>query len=169
MNPDLFSSEYQFPPYSGAQIEITTKPGADRLHGALFFSDSDASFNATDPFSTVATPAGKRRYGFDLTGPIVPKRSGFALALEKRDIDEFNVVNAITLDANGSHAPLQQAVSAPQRLWIASARGDWQVTPKDIATLSFAANVNDLEGQGIGGLTAADAGFPAWLVSMICG
>ena len=159
LNPDLFSSEYEFPPYSGAQIEITTKPGADRFHGAVFFSDSDASFNATDPFSTVATPAGKRRYGFELTGPILPKEMGFSLALEKRDINEFNVVNALTLDTNGNQAPLQQTVSAPQRLWIASARSDWQVTTKDIAVLSFSANVNDLAGQGIGGLTSADAGY----------
>lgn len=164
LNPDLFSSEYQFPPYSGAQIEITTKPGADRLHGGLFYSDSDGSFNATDSFSTVATPAGKRRYGFEVTGPIRSKKSGFALALEKRDIDEFNVVNAVTLGASGNQTSFQQAVSAPQRLWIGSVRGDWQVTPKDVAVLSFSANVNHLENQGVGGLTMAEAGY-ASLVS----
>jgi len=159
--PDLFSAEYQFPPFSGAQIEITTKPGADHLHGALFFTDSNSVFNANDPFSVTATPAGKQRYGFELTGPILAKKSGFALALEKRDIDEFNVVNAVTLDANDNLASLQQSVAAPQRLWIASARTDWQVTQNDVAALSFSSNVNDLSGQGVGGLTLADAGYSA--------
>ena len=165
INPDFFSAKYQWPPFSGGVIEITTKPGADAFHGAVFFTDSDGIFNATDPFSLTATPAGRRRYGFELSAPIISKKSGFALALEKRDIDEFNVVNAVTLDPdgglgpNGNGVPDQQTVSAPQRLWIASARGDWQMAPNDIANLSFSANVNKEGNQGVGGQTLADAGY----------
>jgi hypothetical protein len=165
INPDLFSAKNKWPPFSGGIIEITTKPGADAFHGAAFFTDSDGIFNATDPFSLTGTPAGRRRYGFELSGPILSKKSGFALALEKRDIDEFNVVNAVTLDANGglgpngNGVPEQQTVSAPQRLWIASARGDWQVTPSEAASLSFSANVNNEGNQGVGGQTLADAGY----------
>jgi hypothetical protein len=159
INPDLFSSQYYFPPFDGGLIEIFTKPGADSIHGALFYTGSPGAFNATDPFSTTATPASKKRYGFELSGPIIPKKSGFSLALEKRDINEFNVVNATTLDANGNPAPFQQTVAAPQRLWIASARGDWQVTPKDVAVLAFAANVNNLGNQGVGGLVLPEAGY----------
>ncbi len=92
-------------------------------------------------------------------GPLVAKKSGFALALEKRDIDEFNVVNALTLDANLNQVAEQATVAAPQRLWIASARGDWQLTPKDTATLSYAAKVNNSGNQGVGGLTLEDAGY----------
>ena len=163
VNPDLFSAEYQTPPWTGGVIEIVTKPGADSLHGALFYSDSDSSFNATNPFSATPTPASKRRYGFELSGPVVSKKSGFALALEKRDIDEFSIVNAVTLDNSGKQMPLQQTISAPQRLWIASARGDWQVTAKDIAAFSFSSNVNNLGNQGIGGLTLAEAGYSSLL------
>jgi Carboxypeptidase regulatory-like domain len=159
INPDLFSAQYQWPPFGGGVIEIVTKPGASSLHGALFFTDSNGVFNATDPFSATATPAGKQRYGFELSGPIVRQKSGFALALEKRNIDEFNVVNATTLDADGTPAPLQQTVTAPQRLWIASARADWQATPANIATLSYSANVNSLGNQGVGGLVLTEAGY----------
>ena len=165
INPDLFSAKYRTPPFWGGVIEITTKPGADAFHGAAFFTDSDGIFNATNPFSLTATPAGRQRYGFELSGPIISKKSGFALALEKRDIDEFNVVNAVTLDAdgglgpNGNGVPYQQTVSSPQRLWIASARGDWQVTPSNVASLSFSANVNNEGNQGVGGLTLSDAGY----------
>jgi hypothetical protein len=170
INPDLFSAKYERPPFSGGLIEITTKPGADAYHGAVFFTDSDGIFNATDPFSVTATPAGRRRYGFELSGPIIQKKSGFALALEKRDIDEFNVVNAVTLDANGglgpngNGVPYQQTVSAPQRLWISSARGDWQMTSSNVASLAFSANRNNQGNQGVGGLTLANAGY-ASLVS----
>lgn len=159
VNPDIFLPEYQTPLWSGGRIEITTKAGADAYHGALFFTDSNSAFNATDPFSTSSTPAGKQQYGFEWGGPIVPKKADFSLALEKRNIDEFNVVNAVTLDANYDQAPFHQTVAAPQRLWIGSARGDSQLTPKDLAMLSFSANVNNLGNQGIGGLILSEAGY----------
>ena len=159
INPDVFSPEYQKPQWNGGRIEITTKTGADSFHGALFFTNSDSSFNATDPFSVTPTPAGKRRYGFELSGPVIRKKVDFSLNLEKRNIDEFNVVNAVSLDSNGNQTPVNQSVQAPQRLWIASARTDWQVTPKDLVTLSFSSNVNNLGNQGVGGLTLAEAGY----------
>lgn len=159
INPDLFSAQYATPPWSGGRIEIFTKPGANAFHGALFFTDSDGSFNATDPFSVTATPASRRRYGFELNGPVVQKKSDFSLALEKRDINEFNVVNATTLGGNGAETPVRQTVAAPQQLWIASARGDWQVTSNDVATLSYSANVDSVGNQGVGGLTLAEAGY----------
>jgi hypothetical protein len=159
INPDMFSPQYEAAPYLGGRVEILTKPGIGTLHGALFFTDSDGSFNATDPFSVAGTPASKQRYGFQLSGPVISKRSGFSLALEKRGINEFNIVNAVTLDASGNPAPLQQTVSAPQHLWIGSARNDWQFTPNDVTTLSYSANVSDLGNQGVGGLTAQSAGY----------
>ena len=159
VNPDLFSAEYERAPYLGGRIEIFTKPGASPYHGAVFFTDSNQIFNATDPLSPTVTPAGKMRYGFELSGPVVAAKNGFAFALEKRDINEFNVVDALALDANDNPSPLRQSVPAPQRLWIGSARDDWQATANDSATVSFAANVSNLGNQGIGGLTLADAGY----------
>ncbi|HEY2858544.1 MAG TPA: carboxypeptidase regulatory-like domain-containing protein [Terracidiphilus sp.] len=159
VNPDLFSAEYENPLWHGGRIEITTKPGAESLHGALFFSGSAGAFNAADPFAFSATPASKKRYGFELTGPILRQRSGFSLALEMRDIDEFNVVDAVTLDSSSNQAPFHASVPAPQRLWIASARSDWQLKSNDRVTASFSANVNDLANQGVGGLVLPEAGY----------
>jgi hypothetical protein len=42
---------------------------------------------------------------FELSGPITQKKSDVFLALEKRDIDELNVVDAVTLNSGGSPAP----------------------------------------------------------------
>lgn len=159
INPDPYSPLYEGPTFQGGRVEITTKAGAEKFHGAVFLTDSDGSFNATNPFSVTATPAGRRRYGFELSGPIVAKKSGFSLALEKRDIDEFNVVNATILDQQQNSTALHQTVPADQRLWIGSVRGDLQVSRNDIATVSFSANVNNSTNQGIGGLILAEAGY----------
>lgn len=159
VNPDMFSSEYDRPPYQGGRVEIFTKPGRASLHGALFFNDSDSVFNATDPFAVTQTPAGKRRYGFEFGGPIRKQKSDFFLALERRDIDEFNVVNAVILNSQDEETPLSQNVSAPQRLWIGSARTDWQLSTKNMLATSYSANVNDSGNVGSGGLTLAEAGY----------
>jgi hypothetical protein len=159
INPDPFSSQYERAPWIAPNIEITTKPGAKTFHGALFFVESNGTFNATDPFSVTATPASKQRYGFELGGPVIGRNSDFFLALEKRDISEFNVVNAVTLDSEYNSAPLEQTVAAPQHLWIGSARGDWQITPSDAATLSFSSSLSNLGNQGVGGLLLASSGF----------
>ena len=159
VNPDLFSSEYQFPPFGGGQVEITTKPGAASYHGAAFLSDSEGAFNATDPFSLTATPASKRRYGGEFSGPIVPNKSGFELALEKRDINEFNVVNAMTLDSAFTPVAFRQSLAAPQRLWTASARTDLQTSATDVANLSFSASRSSIGNAGAGGLNLAQTGY----------
>ncbi|MGC2401486.1 MAG: carboxypeptidase regulatory-like domain-containing protein [Acidobacteriaceae bacterium] len=159
VNPDLFSSEYDRPPYQGGRVEIFTKPGRDSLHGALFFNDSDSVLNATDPFALSQTAAGKRRYGFEFGGPIRKQKSDFFLALERRDIHEFNVVNAVVLNSENEEAPLSQNVPAPQRLWIGSARTDWQLSAKNMLAATYTANVNDSDNVGSGGLTLAEAGY----------
>src|SRR5580658_302174 len=159
VNPDMFSSEYDRPPYQGGRVEIFTKPGRDSLHGAVFFTDSESGVNATDPFAVSATPAGKRRYGFEFGGPIRKQKSDFFLALERRDIHEFNVVNAVVLNSEGEETPLSENVPAPQRLWIGSVRTDWQLNPKNMLAATYSANVNDSDNVGSGGLVLAEAGY----------
>jgi len=159
VNPDLFSAEYGQPPYEGGRIEVYTKPGQDRYHGALFFTYGGSDLNARDPYAQSTQATGKRRYGFELTGPAWSKKSDFTLDLEKRDIDEYAVVNATTLDGSGNPMNLIQSVATPQRLWQGNARLGMQWGPKTIATLTYEADVNSEGNQGVGGSTLAEVGY----------
>src|SRR5215469_4665711 len=159
VNPDLFSAEYREPPFGGGRVEVYTKPGQPTYHGALFATNSSPWMNARDPFSTSKASLGKQRYGFELTGPIRKKGSDFALTLEHRSIDNFAVVNAITLDSNGNQVNTIANVATPQRLWVGSAKVDWQITPKNTFIVSYSANVNHLENVGVGGTSLADTGY----------
>lgn len=161
INPDFFSSEYQWPPYGGGTIEITTKSGTSAIRGALFFAGSPSAVNATDPFSLPPTAENRKRYGFEFSDKLIPQRSDISLALEERDIDELNIVNAQTLGPSDEAVPLQQIIAAPQRLWIASARNVWEFGPKDSRFVSFLANVNNTQNQGVGGLVLPEAGYTA--------
>ena len=159
INPDLFSAENRQPPFEGGHIQIYTKPGAKNFHGSLFTTNSSTFMNSRDPFSNAPAAIGKQRYGFTLTGPVRKDGSNFSLALEHRAIDQFAVVNAITLDSAGNQTSTVANVPTPQRLWIGSARVDAQLGAKNIAFVSYSANVNHLSNVGVGGTTLLSAGY----------
>jgi hypothetical protein len=159
VNPDLFSAENRQPPFDGGHIQIFTKPGAKNFHGSLFTTNSSQWMNARDPFSDAPAAIGKQRYGFTLNGPVRKEGSNFSFALEHRSIDEFAVVNAITLDSAGNPASTVANVPVPQLLWIGSARVDAQLGPKNIAFVSYSANVNHLSNVGAGGTSLLENGY----------
>ncbi len=158
VNPDLFSAEYQEPPYTGGRIEVYTRPGQPRYHGSLFLTYGGSALNASDPFSITKGKLGKQRFGFDVSGPVRKQGSDFALSLEHRTINSVAAVNAVTLDANGNPVPLQQTVPTPQDLWNGSARLAFQLGPKNTFTSSYTANVNTVQNMGVGGTALQETG-----------
>jgi hypothetical protein len=159
VNPDEFSAQYREPPFGGGRVEVYTKPGQPAYHGALFLTNGSPWENARDPFSANKAAIGKQRYGFELTGPIRKTGSDFSLTLEHRSIDNFAVVNAITLDPSGDSVASIANVATPQRLWLGTARVDWQLGPKNTFNASYSANVNHLENVGVGGTSLAATGY----------
>ncbi|HEX7159207.1 MAG TPA: carboxypeptidase-like regulatory domain-containing protein, partial [Edaphobacter sp.] len=159
VNPDQFSAEYREPPFSGGRVEVYTKPGQPTFHGALFAVNGSPWMNARDPFSTSKAALGKQRYGFELTGPIRKKTSDFTMTLEHRSIDNFAVVNAVTLDPSGHPVSTIANVAAPQRLWIGTAKVDWQISPRNTFMTSYSANVNHLQNVGTGGTSLAETAY----------
>ena len=166
VNPDQYSAEYREPPFEGGRVEVYTKPGQKVFHGALFTTNGSPFENAKDPFSTSKAAIGKQRYGFELSGPVRPNvrqgaGSDFALALEHRSIDNFAVVDAVILDPSGNQVQTSANVATPQRLWIGTARLDWQLGQKNTFIASYSANVNSLLNLGVGGTSLAETGYNA--------
>jgi len=159
VNPDQYSAQYREPPFGGGRVEVYTKPGQKAFHGALFATNGSPWENARDPFSVSKGAIGKQRYGFELEGPVRKVGSDFALTLEHRSIDNFAVVNAVTLDGAGNSVSTIANVATPQRLWLGTARLDWQLGPKNTFIASYSANVNHLLNVGVGGTSLADTGY----------
>ncbi len=159
VNPDLFSAEYERPPYQGGRVEIYTKPGQSKLHGALFTTQSAQFLNAKDPFAPSRAAIGKQRYGFELGGPIAANRSDFFVALEHRQIDQFAVVNAVTLDSTLNPIRAVANVPTPQSLWEGSLRIASYLSPKNNFTGTYTATVNGLTNVGAGGAVLQEASY----------
>jgi Carboxypeptidase regulatory-like domain len=162
VNPDQFSAEYREPPIQGGRVEVYTKPGQNTYHGALFLTNGSPWENARDPFSVSKASIGRQRYGFELSGPLRKTGSDFAVTTEHRSIDNFAVVNAFTgFDAGGNALHTVASVATPQRLWVGTARLDWQLGAKNTVLASYSANVNHLVNLGVGGVSLQENGFDA--------
>jgi hypothetical protein len=159
INPDLFSAEYDKPPYRGGRIEIYTKPGAGSLHGSGFFNVNDSVLNARHPFAPSRAPSTTHRYGFQLGGPIIPKKAGYFLDFEARRINEFATVHAVTLDRDFQPATFAANVPTPNRLGIGSARGDWQLNSSHTFIARYDFNDQRLGNQGVGGFNLPDRAY----------
>ena len=159
VDPDLYSAEYPYPPYSGGRVNVFTKAGEKAFHGALFATNGSPWENARDPFSPGKAPLGKQRYGFELTGPVRKEGSDFALNLEHRAIDNYAVVNAVTLNVAGSEVTSTANVATPQSLWEGEARLDWQLGSRNNFVATFSSNVNGLQNLGVGGTMLAETGY----------
>lgn len=156
INPDLYSAEYDKAPYQGGRIQILTRPGIDVFNGSAFYSYNNSVLNARDPFAAVRAPANTARYGFQLGGPLIKKKSGFFLDFERREINEFAAVNAVILDRDLQPSSFRTNVSTPRRLSIGSARVDWQATPLHTLIARYDVNQDRADNQGVGGFNLPD-------------
>lgn len=151
INSNIFSAEYDKPPYRGGRIEIYTKPGAGSFHGSGFFNFNNAALNAREVFAPARAPVTTRRYGVQLGGPLAPKKAGLLFDFEARDIKETATVNAIILDGNLDEWPFAASLPTSKLLLVGSARADWQMTPSHTFTLRYDFNRNRLVNQSVGG------------------
>ncbi|NNE98096.1 MAG: TonB-dependent receptor [Pyrinomonadaceae bacterium] len=151
VNPNLFSAEYNFPPFRGGRIEITTKPGSGPLTGSAFINFNDDILNARNAFATTRANTQTKRYGFQLGAPIRKDRAGFFVDFEKRDLDESAAVNAATLDDAFDPTSFKANIPNPKRLAIGSVRGDLQADKNHSLVFRYIFNSNTASNQGIGG------------------
>ena len=156
INPNLFSAEYDKPPFRGGRIEIVTKPGASSFNGSGFFNFNNSALNAREAFAPSRTPSRTHRYGLQFGGPIVRGRAGFFLDFERRDIDETETVNAVLLDDARRPASFSAGLLAPTRLVVGSARADWQVNKTHTLVLRYEVSRQRLDNQGVGGFSLAE-------------
>src|ERR1700704_3650607 len=92
INSNPYSAEYDRPGFG--RTEIFTKPGTEGFSGEAFFSFNNQALNSRNPFAATRPPYSSRRYGGQLSGPIVKKKASFFFDFEKRDINDQAVIVA---------------------------------------------------------------------------
>jgi len=147
VNQSPFAAEYDRLGFG--RIEIFTKPGTDKFHGQTFFEFGDSVFNSRNPFASTKPPYQSRQFGGNVGGPL-SKKASFFLDVERRDVGEVSVVNAVTLDSAFNETPFSQAVLNPTWRTTVSPRIDYQLTPKNTLTARYSYARQGSDNNGIG-------------------
>ena len=148
INRNPFSAEYDRLGYG--RIEIFTKPGTDKFRGEASFNFNDESLNSRDPFAPTRASFQRRRYGGNISGPIISKRASFFLDFERNETDDNAIINAIILDPALNITPFGQTVLTPRRSTTFSPRLDWQLNQTNTLVLRYEYERNRTENAGVG-------------------
>ncbi len=149
INQNPFSAEYDRLGFG--RIEILTKPGTDKFHGAFRFNDTDSLFDSRNPFESNKPAYSVRNLTFNVGGPI-NHRSSFFFDVGRRSINDNAITFAQYIDPNTySIVPVTTAVVTPTVQYNISPRLDYQLSTNNTLTVRFEDRWNSRENSGLGG------------------
>ena len=147
INQNPFSAEYDRLGFG--RIEILTKPGSDKWRGNAFFNFNDESLNSRNPFAPNRAPSQLRFFGGNVSGPIQKGKSSFFLDVNKRDIDNNTIVNALILDPSLNPVLFQEDFQIPNRRFSISPRFDYQINDSNTLIARYSYERSSVDNQGI--------------------
>ena len=159
INSNPFSAEYDTQGHG--RIEIFTKPGTDKFHGAANVNYSDWLFNARNPFNTQTTgfPASDtKNLQANFSGPIT-KKASFFLEFSRRQQREAALVNAEVLGPN--FQPVQDVfgIVAPNTFTNISPRINYQLSSSITLDGRYSYRKSAALNNGISGTNLLNTGY----------
>ena len=148
INSNPFSAEYSRLGYG--RIEIFTRPGTDKFHGAASLNFSNQSLNSRNPFASARAPYRFLLYGGSISGPVIAKRASFFLDFERRDVNDNSIINATILDSSLNITPLGQAIVTPQHRTTFSPRFDYQLNQQNTLVARYTYLHQNQQNAGVG-------------------
>ena len=141
------------------QIEIFTKPGADKLRGSTFFNFGDESLNSRNPFAPSRVPFQVRYYGGSISGPVSKGKSSFFLDFQRRVTDDNAIINAQILNSNLIPTPFNQALLVPNKFFSFSPRFDYQLNAANTLVMRYSYTRNEADNVGASEFSLPERAF----------
>ncbi len=148
INSNPFSAEYDRLGFG--RTEIFTKPGTDKIRGQSSFSFNDESLNSRNPFAPNRASYQSRRYGGNISGPIKAKRASFFVDLERREVDDNEVIRASILDHQLNIVPFSQTVLTSVRGTDFGSRLDYQLNETNTLIARYTYEKSSTLNSGVG-------------------
>ncbi|MGB3578694.1 MAG: carboxypeptidase regulatory-like domain-containing protein, partial [Candidatus Sulfotelmatobacter sp.] len=156
INQNPFSSEYDKLGYG--RIEVFTKPGTDKFHGQFFIDGNDSAFNSPNPFAGPEPGYDSTQFSGNVSGPI-NKKASFYLDAQRRNINDLQAVNAITLDPTTfTETPFIQAVPFPRHRTNITPRVDYALSKNNTLTVRYQYYRDTEDNEGVGAFTLPSQG-----------
>src|SRR6185436_9678252 len=140
-------------------IEIFTKPGADKLHGSTFFNFNDESLNSRNPFAPNRAPFQVRYYGGSVSGPIKKGKSSFFLDFTRRIVDDNAIINATILNSSLIATPFNSVLLVPNQFTSFSPRVDYQLNPANTLVVRYSYTRNKASNVGASDFSLPERAF----------
>ncbi len=161
INEDPYSAQYYRP--GRGQLQIITKPNADKYHGEFNFMFRDSGLNAQNAFAPNKPFEQRRIYEGNVTGPVGhSNKTGFLFSFNRSEEDLQAVVNATLPDTsnptNTQGIDYRANVPAPTRNTEFSLRVGHQFTDKNSAYATYAFQDATNRNQNVGNQTLPDVG-----------
>ena len=147
INQNPFSAEYDKLGYG--RIEVFTKPGTDQFHAQAEVSGNDSSFNSRNPFAGTEPGYDSVLYNGSGGGPL-SKNASFFVSVQRRDINDIGVVNAVTLDQNFNIINYSASVPNPKTRTNISPRLDYQLSKNNTLTVRYQYYRDNEMNEGVG-------------------
>lgn len=157
INQNPFSSEYDKLGYG--RIEVFTKPGTDKFHGQFFVNGNDSAFNSPNPFAGPEPGYDSTQFSANVSGPI-NKKASFFIDAQRRNINDLQAVNAITLDPTTlTEMPFIQAVPFPRHRTNITPRIDYALSKNNTLTVRYQYYRDTEDNEGIGQFNLPSEGY----------
>jgi hypothetical protein len=155
INQNPYSAEYARP--GRGRIEIITKAGTDKYHGAAQFLFRDYRLDARNAFAETRPPEQRRIFEGSLTGPLGhAKKASFVFSGNHEEEDLQSVVFART-----PSGIVQENAGNPQRQTEFSFKVTRQFSPRYTLSVRYEFGTDSARGESVGGFTLPEAGFDA--------
>ena len=148
INQNPFSPEYD--KIGLGRIEILTKPGTDKLRGAVSYNYMGDFWNSRNPYAAQKAPLRLNEFRANLSGSL-NRRASFTLDVSREAIDNGSIVNTVTLDPRTlAVMPFTAVPVTPQRRNLVSPRLDYQLGANNTLTVRYLYSRSDIRDAGIG-------------------
>ena len=128
----------------GPRVEIRTQPGSDGWRNRVNFGLRDERLNARNAYSSERASGQTRQYGWTISGPLVPNRTGMSLTIDRSESFEQQAVRAA--QPTGVFSAL---VPQPSRRLGFSAEIEHALNPRQELRWDLRINSNEQRNQGV--------------------
>jgi hypothetical protein len=128
----------------GPRVEIRTQPGSDGWRNRVNFGLRDERLNARNAYSRERASGQTRQYGWTISGPLVPNRTGMSLTIDRSESFEQQAIRAARPE--GVFSAL---VPQPARRVGVAAEVEHALNPSQELRLDLRVNDNDQQNLGV--------------------